>query len=125
MPTPPNLNPAELATVSRYLAERFSLPELKTLAEELGVDYEKLAHNTKDEFALELLKYAGRTQTTAELLALALRERPDPEISSLLEQIKNGTTSSPNQTTNQSGSPPQSAPQINHNYYGNYNYFNK
>ncbi len=98
------LTSKELTSIRRYLADRFNLDELKTLASNIGIDYQNLPHGTKEIFALELLAYVQRKHSTQELLESALQDRNDTEIVRLLEQLKD----SPNNPSIEPTSQPQS-----------------
>ena len=67
-----------------------------------------------------------RDERLTELLDLALNERKDTTIARLLEQLKSKAASMPTQAdSNSLNSTALPATQVNHNYYGNYNNFNK
>ncbi|MDX1614473.1 MAG: hypothetical protein R3300_09195 [Candidatus Promineifilaceae bacterium] len=73
--------------VRQFLVERFSLSELKTLAFDLGVDYELFPHQTKGEFSRELLAYFQRTESLSCLVTEMVQRRPDEELVALLAEL--------------------------------------
>jgi len=81
------LNPVQRASLRSYLANRFSLSELETLAFNLGLDYDSLRHHTKEEFSLDLLAHFERDEKLPALINLALQKRHDDEIAALLARL--------------------------------------
>lgn len=63
------------------LATRFSLEELRTLCQDLGVDYEDLPAMGKTGKARELISYLQRRDRLADLVEVINRKRPDISLS--------------------------------------------
>ena len=76
-----------------FLISRFSSSELQAIAFDLGIDADSLPQETKDTFARELIAYCERRNTVIDLVELALNERPDAEITQLLQNLKSGDAS--------------------------------
>jgi hypothetical protein len=66
----------DTAELRRLLALHFSLDELRSLCQDLGLDYEALRGDTTDSKSLALIGYLERRNHLAELVAAAQRERP-------------------------------------------------
>jgi hypothetical protein len=131
-PTNPNpnfaLKPEELAQLRQYLEARFSQEELRTLAYDLGIDYQDLPHTNKATLARELLAHVTRTQQLAALLQLALAKRPDSIIAAIYQGSPNnsatGDSNSASPTAAESGSVSTGAATPNHTYNISGDYFN-
>ena len=98
MTTSNGLNNTELAKVRRYLINRFSQGELQSLSFDMGIEYQNLSHNTKLDFALDLLGYVVRDERLSELLELALKEHKDTMIAELLNKLNDNVDNLPTQT---------------------------
>ena len=72
-PETASTNTAELR---RLLVLHFSLGELRSLCQDLGVGYEELGGETKDSKSLALIEYLNRRNRLVELVVAAQRERP-------------------------------------------------
>lgn len=79
------ITPPERAKVRDYLTSRFSLSELATLAFDLGVDDKLPPHSALTEYAMQLIGQCQRTEQLRDLLELAVSQRPDPEITKILQ----------------------------------------
>lgn len=73
------------------LAKSLTVEDLRTLAFELGIDYENLQDDSPDEMAKDLVQYCLRHERTTELKMSALRHRPK-ELSNLTEQEESANT---------------------------------
>lgn len=82
-----SLDPARRAQLRQFLVDRFSLDDLKDLAFDLGVDYEKLPHGTTQELARELIAYSERQEQAKALIAEALERRPDGKTRELFADL--------------------------------------
>ncbi len=71
----------------QYLAEKFNLSELKTLAFDLGVDYEMFPHGTKPDLSRELIAYFERKDRLHSLIQGIIQVRPDNRLSLLLARF--------------------------------------
>ena len=78
----------ERADLRQFLVESFNLSELKTLSFDLGVDYESLPHETKNEFARELLAYFERKDNVSCLVTEVIRQRPNDELVAVLAHLQ-------------------------------------
>ena len=103
------LNGPQRQQAGAYLADRFSLGELKTLVFGLGYDHESLPSSSKPEFVRELLAYCEREGALAGLLSAAHRRRPDAAIAHLAKQIEPGQPSASATPSAASAAPPPSA----------------
>src|SRR5437899_2225984 len=65
----------ERAPIQKFLSDHFSLDDLKTLALDIGVNYEDLPHGTIGKFSRELTRYADRLWIADKLIRQALEER--------------------------------------------------
>jgi hypothetical protein len=94
------LQPSESSYLREYLSARFSLPELKEICSDLGIDYEDFDHTNKTVFVPGLIGYAERTgkKMLIALLQAALYQRYDEKIATLLQQLDNTALIKPNQT---------------------------
>jgi Effector-associated domain 7 len=63
-------------TLQKKLLKVFNIDELKTLCVDLGIDYERIPHGTKDEFCRELILYVQRRNNLAELVSRCKQLRP-------------------------------------------------
>ena len=89
------LTAPERARLREYLTYKFSLPELRVLAFDLGIDYQHIPHTTTIELAPEFIMICERTEQLPELLELALERRPNPDIAALLQRLKPAPPPSP------------------------------
>jgi len=64
---------SELANLRKFIEGHFSLVEMKTLAFDLGIDYESLPYETKTEFAMELISYCERKSMLSPLVASTIK----------------------------------------------------
>jgi hypothetical protein len=74
---PTTFGPQDKANLRRILEERFSLEELKTLASDLGVNYDRLPHETLPQFSVELVRYFEREGNPSRLVTAVQSQRPD------------------------------------------------
>lgn len=74
---PTTLDPQDRAALRQILESRFSLEELKTLASDLGVDYNLLHHQTKSELSRELVDYFEHRGDLNRLVTAVQSQRPD------------------------------------------------
>ena len=72
-----------------FLLEHFNLPELKTLAFAVGINYDTLPHATSPEFCRELIAYCERKQLVSELLQQAQAQRPDERLDTMCRALAN------------------------------------
>lgn len=82
------LLPQERRKLRQYLTAHFSLPELRTLAFDLNINYQSFPHTTNADFALEFITHCQRKELLSDLIELALEQFADPEISQLLQKQK-------------------------------------
>ena len=66
--------------IRELLNERYNEGELRSLVFDLGVDYENLPGNTKDDKARELIRYCEARNMISELINGIKRERPEVNI---------------------------------------------
>ena len=72
----------------KYLTERFDLEELKSLAYDIGVQYQQLPHTNSGEFSRELLAYCERDgKLLLDLVGEAEKLRHDSEVAALRERL--------------------------------------
>ena len=71
----------------RFLEQKFSLDELKTLSFDLGVDYEDFPHDTRPEFARELIRYYERVNRLHALIKAIIQERADPQLVQIMARV--------------------------------------
>jgi len=83
------ISASERKYLRQYLTSRFSLGELKTLAFDLGLDYETMPHQTKADFPQALIAYCERLgpQTLKELLQAGLELRSDEGVGEILVKL--------------------------------------
>ncbi len=84
------LTPQERKLIREYLHSRFNLIELKTLAFDLGLDYNDIGYRINFEFSQELILWCERSSKIPELLSLILSQRRDPEIARILSRFEGG-----------------------------------
>lgn len=77
--------PVNLVRLHELLAQHFSLEELGTLCFRLGLDIADLPGEGKNNKARDLVTYMERRIHTAELIAMAKRERPAVDWDSVYE----------------------------------------
>jgi hypothetical protein len=65
-----------LATLRYQIHDRFSGPELKILCRDVGVDYEGLEGNTKEEKAYELVEACRQREIISDLINVCRKRRP-------------------------------------------------
>ena len=83
----------------QFLANCFSLDELKDLAFDLGINFQSLPHETSQELARELIAYFERRNQTRVLVVEALRQRPDDELTQLFSKLLGSTVASQSPST--------------------------
>jgi hypothetical protein len=83
-----SLGPSERSQLREFLAKRFSLEELRSLAFDLAVDYESFPHETNEAFSRELIAYFERRGNLSFLLEEILKKRSSSFIAGLLESPK-------------------------------------
>ncbi len=71
----PSPEPADLR---RMLVERFNLEELRTLCQDLQIDYDSLPGEGKEAKARELVAYCERHTRIPDLVAAINRAKPEP-----------------------------------------------
>jgi len=71
-----------------YFGKRFNLEELTGLASDLDIAYDQLPHRTRGEFVIDLILYCERQKCLVDLIEYSLKQRLDPDISQLLQQLK-------------------------------------
>jgi LuxR family glucitol operon transcriptional activator len=81
-----SLESSERTALREFLAKRFSVEELKTLAFDLSVDYESFSHETNEAFSREFIIYFERRGNLNRLLEEILKRRESKFITELLEQ---------------------------------------
>lgn len=79
------LDPRSIAKLRKFLAESFSIEELKDLAFDLGVDFELFAHTTKATLVRELIHYFIRRGHLRVLVLEILKIRQDACLIELLQ----------------------------------------
>ena len=86
-PITPNPSPAMNTTkqpsveeIVRFLAEKFTIPELRQLMFELNIDDEELGGNTKTDKARELTNYCERNDDLKRLVELIRLKRPRAQL---------------------------------------------
>ena len=88
-----NPNQSMLTTLHRILVSHFDEEELKTLAFDMGIDYDDLPTQGRANKARELVKLAVREQRLPELVELAREYRPKADWPS--DQFLNRLTDDP------------------------------
>ena len=78
---------SDKAQLRQFLQDHFSLEELKTLAFDLGVNYELIPHRTRGEFSRELVAYFERKDDLSCLLQKVLATRHSDELVKLLIKL--------------------------------------
>jgi len=66
-----------LSKLRRILAVRFSKSELRTLCFDLGIEYETLPGETKQDIARELVVHCGRRSQIPQIIEVGRQLRPD------------------------------------------------
>lgn len=67
---------AAMAHLRQLLSDHFSVPELRALIFDLGIDHEEIAGDTKSEKIISLVSYAKRDNKLASLVRLCQKRRP-------------------------------------------------
>lgn len=71
------LQPSERAHLRQFLVDRFNLNELKSLAFDLGTDYEKIPHEEIEVFSRELIVHFEKRNKLNSLVTKIIQQRPD------------------------------------------------
>ena len=77
----------ERARLRQFLQNHFNLEELKTLAFDLGIDYELFPHDTVPAFTRELIAYCQRMDKIACLLTEVSKQRPISELEGHIQEL--------------------------------------
>jgi hypothetical protein len=85
------LGTKDRAKLRSFLVEKFSIAELKTLAFDLGVDYECFHYETKLEFSIEFLGHVERKGQLDRLITEILKVRDDDDLVQLLAKLSSGS----------------------------------
>jgi hypothetical protein len=81
------LDPRDKASLRKILENRFSLDELKTLAFDLGVAYDRLPHETVTQFSMELVRYFEREGNLNCLVTAVQSQRHDDFLAQLSTKL--------------------------------------
>jgi len=81
------LKPAQRTEVRQSLVQNFSITEMKTLAFDLGVDYELFPHETKGDLPHELISYCERRGRSNDLVNLMASQRSNIGLEKLLVDL--------------------------------------
>ncbi len=88
---PPNkMTIQERSALRKFITDNFSVQELKSLVEDLGIDSESISGETKDAYARELISYCERRGREFDLVQAVSNERPGDQINQLLQRLKGG-----------------------------------
>jgi hypothetical protein len=85
------LDTNDRARLRELLERRFSLEELETLAFDLGVDYNQLAHTTTTQLSRELVSYFERRGNLNSLITGVLSQRYDDFLTQLSTKLPPGS----------------------------------
>ena len=85
------LDSSKRAELRRFLLNHFDLTELKDLAFDLGVDYQRFSHETTRDLSRELIAYFERRGQQSCLVTEVLRQRPDNYLVQLLAKLPSCT----------------------------------
>ena len=78
------LTPKQRTTLRKFLVDRFSETELRNLASDLAIPYERLPHNTTDAFVIALIQRCQNDEMLPDLIERALDIRKDEEMTQIL-----------------------------------------